>query len=124
MANNYGFPTTNNNWGIPQTQPQPQSNVIVMNTTSREFAESYPMAPNSTIMFMNYNGRRLYIKTQHANGLSYDFEEMVMFTPMELQQYQNSMQHPQQIQNGNPDELSIIKDRISKLESQLEELMK
>lgn len=123
MANNYGFPTTNNNWGIPQQQNFQPSNIQVISTSSREFAESYPVAPNNTIIFMNYNGRRLYIKTQHPNGLSYDFEEMVMFTPMELQQYQNSIQ-PQQIQNGNPDELSLIKDRISKLESQLEELMK
>ena len=159
MAFNFGTnnsPSTGNNmfggfnntvpntgmFGMPTVQP---NNLQVLSTTSREFAENYNVAPGHTIVFINYNGRRLYIKTQNQNSLSYEMEEMVILKPEEFQQIQqaaiqNSIQ-PQKQEQAEPEKyvsfdqygkdfnsiggaIIELKDRFEKLEKQFEEFIK
>lgn len=157
MAFNFGtnnIPTTSNNnmftgfnnnvpntgmFGMPTVQP---NNLQVLSTTSREYAENYNVAPGHTIVFINYNGRRLYIKTQNQNGLSYEMEEMVILKPEEFQQaaVQNNIQ-PQKQESTEPEKyvsldqygkdfnsmggaIIELKDRFEKLEKQFEEFIK
>ena len=120
-------------------------NLQVLSTTSREHAENYNVAPGHTIVFINYNGRRLYIKTQNQNGLSYEMEEMVILKPEEFQQIQqaavqNNIQ-PQKQEATEPEKyvsldqygkdfnsmggaIIELKDRFEKLEKQFEEFIK
>ena len=134
------IPNTTGMFGMPTVQP---NNLQVLSTTSREYAENYNVAPGHTIVFINYNGRRLYIKTQNQNGLSYEMEEMVLLKPEEFQQIQqaavqNNLQ-PQKQEAGekyvsldqygkdfNSVGAAIIelKDRFEKLEKQFEEFIK
>lgn len=93
---------------------------------TREGAEQYPLQPGSTAILMNYNGRKFWIKTQHPNGLAYDFEEMIFFTPAELQQY--NQQIIQQAQQSQPT-VNQVADYVSRqefddLKKQFEEFIK
>jgi hypothetical protein len=127
-------------FGMPTVQP---NNLQVLSTTSREFAENYNVAPGHTIVFINYNGRRLYIKTQNQNGLSYEMEEMIILKPEEFQQIQqaavqNNVQSQKQeaaekyvsLDQYGKDFNSIggaiieLKDRFEKLDKQFEEFIK
>lgn len=92
MFGGFNIPSTGNMpntgmFGMPTVQP---NNLQVLSTTSREYAENYNVAPGHTIVFINYNGRRLYIKTQNQNGLSYEMEEMIILKPEEFQQIQQA----------------------------------
>ena len=134
------IPNTTGMFGMPTVQP---NNLQVLSTTSREYAENYNVAPGHTIVFINYNGRRLYIKTQNQNGLSYEMEEMVLLKPEEFQQIQqaavqNNLQPQKQeaaekyvsFDQYGKDFNSIggaiieLKDRFEKLEKQFEEFIK
>lgn len=79
--------------GTPQTQPVIQpSNILVIPASSDEVANDYPLAAGTTAMLMNYPGRRFWLKTQHANGLSYDMERCYFFTEAEFKQLQEQLQ--------------------------------
>ena len=124
-------------FGMPTVQP---NNLQVLSTTSREFAENYNVAPGHTVVFINYNGRRLYIKTQNQNGLSYEMEEMVILKPEEFQQIQQaaiqSNLHPQKQEpeesekyvsldfNSMGGAIIELKDQFEKLKKQFEEFIK
>lgn len=77
----------NNQMG-PRVQP---NNIPVYPMQAKEGAEQYPIPNGTTALFMNYNGRKFWLKTQHQNGLSYDLQEMIFFTPEELVQFQNQI---------------------------------
>lgn len=106
------------------TNQSPYMQVIPMST--KEGAEQYPLAANTTAVFMNYNARKLWIKTEHPNGLSYDMEEFTMFNNQELQNFQTQIQQSvtnSTIQNGNgiskeeyASDMKNILDRLTKLE--------
>lgn len=109
MAFNFGTYTgPNNNTGIPfnfnnqNTTPIPQpSGIQVIPASNRQVADDYPLSAGTTGFFFNYNGRRIYIKTQNQNGLSYDMEELIILRPEEFQQLQqqalaNQTQRPEQ----------------------------
>lgn len=134
------IPNTTGMFGMPTVQP---NNLQVLSTTSREYAENYNVAPGHTIVFINYNGRRLYIKTQNQNGLSYEMEEMVLLKPEEFQQIQQAaVQNNLQPQKQEATEKYVsfdqygkdfnsiggaiieLKDRFEKLEKQFEEFIK
>jgi hypothetical protein len=134
------IPNTTGMFGMPTVQP---NNLQVLSTTSREYAENYNVAPGHTIVFINYNGRRLYIKTQNQNGLSYEMEEMVILKPEEFQQIQQAaVQNNVQPQKQEATEKYVsldqygkdfnsmggaiieLKDRFEKLEKQFEEFIK
>lgn len=134
------MPNTTGMFGMPTVQP---NNLQVLSTTSREYAENYNVAPGHTIVFINYNGRRLYIKTQNQNGLSYEMEEMVILKPEEFQQIQqaaiqNNIQPQKQEDaekyvsldqygkdfNSMGGAIIELKDRFEKLEKQFEDFIK
>lgn len=107
MANNFGGTTpqfgmnpgaiTNAGWNnIPMTNPS----LSIMAANSRNFSEQYPLAPNATMVFLNYNQKKMWIKTMHSNGLAYDFEEFNLLTDSDLIQYQQQVQNSMQ-QNQN-----------------------
>lgn len=138
-----GFNSGNNMFNVQPMQP---NNLQVLSTNSREYAENYPVSPGHTIVFMNYNGRRLYIKTQNQNGLSYEMEEMVLLKPEEFQQIQQAaVQNNLQSQKQEPNDAQVkyvpmeqygkdfntmggaiveLRDRFEKLEKEFEEFIK
>jgi hypothetical protein len=112
MAMNFGtYIGPGNNTGIPfnfgntNTTPIPQpSGIQVIPASNRQVADDYPLSAGTTGFFFNYNGRRIYIKTQNQNGLSYDMEELIILRPEEFQQLQqqalnNQNQRPEQQTN-------------------------
>lgn len=115
MAMNFGtYIGPNSNTGMPfnfgntNTTPIPQpSGIQVIPASNRQVADDYPLSAGTTGFFFNYNGRRIYIKTQNQNGLSYDMEELIILRPEEFQQIQQQAlnaqsQKPEQQQNlGN-----------------------
>ena len=130
MANNYVFPgqqpvsyPTNNNIGINNTQyVNPPSQLLqVVPISNREAVEQFPVAPSSTVVFMNYNNRKLWIKTEHMNGLSYDIEDFNMLSDQDLQNFQNQTQQQiQQNQNAN----FVTREEFDKLKASIDELLK
>lgn len=133
MANNYVFPgqmqPASYHVGNTNTQPMntnpTQQLLQVIPISTREAVEQFPMAPNSTIVFMNYNARKLWIRSQHYNGLSYDIEDFNMLTNQDLQNFQAQAQNQvqvQQNQNGSAD--YVTREEFDKLKASFEELMK
>ena len=89
MANMFGGSPQNGYGSSYNMQP---SGIPVYNMATKEGAEQYPIPAGTTAMFMNYNARKLWMKTMHQNGLSYDFEDLTFFTNAELQQYTQQIQ--------------------------------
>lgn len=118
------YPTPQSMPQMPNYGPQQTSGMIpVYSVQSRENAESYPVPANSTALFMNYSGRKFWIKTEHSNGLSYDMEEMIFFTPSELQQYTQQLQSQTQTPPQNNIEY-VSKSEFEELKKQFEEFIK
>lgn len=131
MANNYVFPgqTQPASYSVGNTNTQPmntnptQQLLQVIPISTREAVEQFPMAPSSTIVFMNYNARKLWIRSQHYNGLSYDIDEFNMLTNQDLQSFQAQVQNQTpQNQNGSAD--YVTREEFDKLKASFEELMK
>jgi hypothetical protein len=139
MANNYGAngttyginPGSTGTWGgvtMPTTIPTNNSSLSIMPSNSREFSEQYPLAPNATMVFINYNQKKLWIKAMHANGLAYDFEDFNLLSNNDLMQYQQQVQNSfQQNQNGNfvsRDEYNSLCNSFDALKKQFEDFIK
>ena len=64
---------------------QPQQNVQYVN--GRQSVDSYPMSPNSSVILMDSNMPRFYLKQTDASGVatvkSYDFKETEEEKPTE-----------------------------------------
>lgn len=124
-----GFPGIGN--GL--TFPQP-SGIQVIPASSRQIAEDYPLSAGTTGFFFNYNGRRVYIKTQNKNGLSYDMEELIILTPQEFQQMQQAalvaQTHSQQpiavnsASSVSVDDFNALVSKVDSLYKQFEEFIK
>lgn len=129
MANNYVFPgqTQPASYPVGSTNNQPmntnttQQLLQVIPISTREAVEQFPMAPSSTIVFMNYNARKLWIRSQHYNGLSYDIEEFTMLTNQDLQNFQAQAQ---QNQNSFDTTNFVTKEEFDKLKKSFEEFIK
>lgn len=65
---------------VPQPQPQPQQSGIQY-VNGRESANAYQMQPNSSILLMDSNDAKFYIKTADASGFctikTYTFQEEI-----------------------------------------------
>lgn len=113
------------NYGMTPTQGNPNGNILVYTASSREMAEQHQLAANTTAVFLNYSGRKMWIKTEHANGLAYDMEEFILFLPTELQQYvqqiQSQVQSQQPIQSGVE---YVPRSEFEELKKQFEEFIK
>lgn len=138
MAMNFGSyigPNNNNNmfngFNAPNTTPIPQpSGIQVIPASNRQVAEDYPLSAGTTGFFFNYNGRRVYIKTQNQNGLSYDMEELIILTQQEFQQMQQQLlnaqnQRPEQQTNFGVNGASYVsKKEFDELAVAFDELKK
>lgn len=146
MAMNFGtyMGPNNNNTGLPfnfnnqTTTPVPQpSGIQVIPASNRQVADDYPLSAGTTGFFFNYNGRRIYIKTQNQNGLSYDMEELIILRPEEFQQLQQQAlnaqtQRPEQqtnlANNGalyvSVEQFNELTEKVNSLQRQLEDFMK
>lgn len=117
-----------NSWTPMPTIPNNNPSLSIMASNTREFAEQYPLAPNATMVFINYNQKKIWIKTMHANGLSYDFEDFNMLSDNDLAQYQQQVQNSvQQIQNGNfvqRSEFDTLMSQFQALQKQFEDFIK
>ena len=69
---------------LQQTQQQPQN---IQYVNGKPSAESYQMAPNSSVILMDQNLPRFYMKQTDASGVatikSYDFKETEAEKPVE-----------------------------------------
>lgn len=136
MANNnfggspFGINTApnTNSWTPMPTIPNNNPSLSIMASNTREFAEQYPLAPNATMVFINYNQKKIWIKTMHANGLSYDFEDFNMLSDNDLAQYQQRVQNSvRQIQNENfvqRAEFDTLMSQFQALQKQFEDFIK
>ena len=146
MAMNFGtyMGPNNNDTGLPfnfnnqNTTPVPQpSGIQVIPVSNRQVADDYPLSAGTTGFFFNYNGRRIYIKTQNQNRLSYDMEELIILRPEEFQQLQQQVlnaqtQRPEQQTNfGNNGALYVsveqfneLTEKVNSLQKQLEDFIK
>ena len=136
-SNNFGGTTpqfgmnpgiNTNSWSPMPTIPNTNPSLSIMASNTREFAEQYPLAPNATMVFINYNQKKIWIKTMHTNGLSYDFEDFNMLSDNDLAQYQQQVQNSvQQIQNGNfvqRVEFDNLMSQFQALQKQFDEFVK
>ena len=83
MANYFG--------GYPQPQQfqqyqQPNNNVIVVPVQGESGASMYPVAAGNTVLLMDFNTKRFWIKATDINGLpskfaAFDFREVVRPLP-------------------------------------------
>ena len=126
------------NFGGQNLTPIPQpSGIQVIPASNRQVAEDYPLSAGTTGFFFNYNGRRIYIKTQNQNGLSYDMEELIILTQQEFQQMQQQLlngqnQRPEQqitlANNGASfvpvEQFNELAAKVEALQKQIEEFIK
>lgn len=118
-------PGINTNSWNPVPIPNNNPSLSIMASNTREFAEQFPLAPNATMVFINYNQKKIWIKTMHANGLSYDFEDFNMLSNNDLVQYQQQVQNSmQQNQNGFDTTNFVTKEEFDKLKKSFEEFIK
>ena len=125
FGGNQGYSTSqgfSQNFGGQQYPQNIQPNDIrVYSMNTREGAEQYPVPVGSTAIFMNYNGRKFWIKTQNTNGLSYDLQEMIFFTPEELQNYTEQIKATPQASQATE---YATKKEFDELKRQFEEFIK
>lgn len=106
--NNMGYYPQRNNFYQPQVQGQPaQNNIQYVN--GLESANAYQLAPNSSILLMDSNMARFYIKQTDASGYhtikAYDFTEVT-----------------QDSQISANDEIKKLHDEIETIKAELAEL--
>ena len=84
MANNfggaqYGMNPGNNVSGWNNAIPAASPSLSIMPSNSREFSEQYPLAPNATMVFINYNvlGTALTDLRKEFEALKKQFDEFV-----------------------------------------------
>ena len=119
--NGFGGPIPQTGYG---TQIQPNG-IPVYSMQDRNGAEQYAIPPGSTAIFMNYNGRKFWMKTMHPNGLSYDFEELIFFTQNELQQYNQQIAQQAQQQTLTTQAVDYVsRTEFEALKKQFEEFIK
>lgn len=79
---------------IPQPQPQPQSNGITW-VSGEIGAKSYLMAPGNTIMLMDSESSKFYIKSTDGAGMptirTFEYKECVQNAPQALNSQENQI---------------------------------
>lgn len=113
------------NYGTPNNQGNSNSNISFYTASTREYVEAFSIPANTTAVFLNYSGRKMWIKTEHANGLSYDIEEFILFLPTELQQYVQQIQAQVQAQQPSQPTVDYVpRAEFEELKKQFEEFIK
>ena len=77
--------------GYRMQQPQPQTGSGLIWVTGIEGAKSYLVAPNTTVMLMDSEGQRFYIKSSDQSGMPmpiriFDYQEQTASTGDKMSQ--------------------------------------
>lgn len=77
-----------NNTAVPNFQintPQQSNDMIVIPVQNEEAVKNYPVAAGLSVLLMDYEHKKFWVKTTSANGLSTSTEEYD-FSPVEKEQ--------------------------------------
>lgn len=109
----------NNNWSqnnMQQTVQPPQTNQGILWVQGEAAARSYLIAPNSTVLLMDSETNRFYLKSANNAGMP----------SMQIFEYSEVLQNaPQAIQNAqtNLDDKYVTREEYSHLQAQYMEIM-
>lgn len=118
IQSSYTQPQQNNNWNqnnMQQAQP-PQTNQGIIWVQGEAAARSYLVAPNSTVLLMDSETSRFYLKSANNAGMP----SMQIFEYSEVTQ--NAPQAAQSVQN-NLDDKYVTRQEYDALRSQCAEIM-
>lgn len=110
---------------IPQPQPAPQQTNNGLIWVSGEIgAKSYLMAPGSTVMLMDSESSRFYIKSTDSAGMpsikTYEYKECIYNAPQAISSNENNMTE----QFVTREEYKAICGKYEELKSALEDMQK
>lgn len=112
--NNY----QNNPWAVqyqpPQSQQQPQNNSGLIWVQGESGAKSYLVAPSQTVLLMDSENSKFYLKSTDASGMP---------LPLRIFEY-NEVGTPQNTQNTSKSDESINLDNFVTKDELREELAK
>lgn len=108
----------NNNWNMPNAQQSqlPQTNQGIIWVQGEAAARSYLVAPNSTVLLMDSETSRFYLKSANNAGMP----SMQIFEYSEVSQ--NAPQAPQSVRD-NLDDKYVTREEYSRLQTQYAEIM-
>lgn len=118
-VNPYQYPMANQPMQTPQPQPtpQPQNNQGLIWVSGEIGAKSYLVAPNSTVMLMDSEQSRFFIKSTDSAGMptirTYEYKEYVPSVP----------QQPV-IEQKNLNEQFVTRQEYEELLAKIEDLQK
>lgn len=120
IQSSYTQPQQNNNWNqnnMQQAQAQPpQTNQGIIWVQGEAAARSYLVAPNSTVLLMDSETSRFYLKSANNAGMP----SMQIFEYSEVTQ--NAPQAAQSVPN-NLDDKYVTREEYSRLQAQYTEIM-
>mgnify|MGYP007062346300 CR=1 FL=1 len=109
----------NNNWNqnnMQQASQPPQTNQGILWVQGESAARSYLVAPNSTVLLMDSETNRFYLKSANNAGMP----SMQIFEYSEVTQ--NAPQSSQSVSN-NLDDKYVTREEYSQLQAQYVEIM-
>ena len=118
IQSSYTQPQQNNNWNqnnMQQAQP-PQTNQGIIWVQGEAAARSYLVAPNSTVLLMDSETSRFYLKSANNAGMP----SMQIFEYSEVTQ--NAPQATQSVP-ANLDDKYVTREEYSRLQAQYAEIM-
>ena len=135
MANAYNNPYNNyygynGNYGyngtpVPppiygyQNNNQNQSNeMIVVGVQGEEGVKQYPVAAGLSVLLMDYNAKKFWIKTNSSNGLNISIEEYT------FEKVQNEEKDNRSDNYVTKEEFKELKDSMSDVKKMLDDLTK
>ena len=108
---------------IPQPQPQPQSNGITW-VSGEIGAKSFLMAPGNTVMLMDSESSKFYIKSTDGAGMptirTFEYKECAQNAPQAISSNENNMTE----QFVTREEYKAICGKYEELKSALEDMQK
>jgi hypothetical protein len=97
IQSSYTQPQQNNNWNqnnMQQAQP-PQTNQGIIWVQGESAARSYLVAPNSTVLLMDSETQRFYLKSANNAGMPsiqiFEYSEVSQNAPQAAQSVQNNL---------------------------------
>ena len=97
IQSSYTQPQQNNNWNqsnMQQAQP-PQTNQGIIWVQGEAAARSYLVAPNSTVLLMDSETQRFYLKSANNAGMPsiqiFEYSEVSQNAPQAAQSVQNNL---------------------------------
>ena len=118
IQSSYTQPQQNNSWNqnnMQQTQP-PQTNQGIIWVQGEAAARSYLVAPNSTVLLMDSETSRFYLKSANNAGMP----------SMQIFEYSEVSQNAPQAAQSVPEDLDskyVTREEYSRLQAQYAEIM-